>query len=268
MSVAGTAAAELGTGPPPGVAARGAATPGFVELERFAGTAYKAAGWRELGLTISFQGGSQQKAVRLLGVAPGGYRTSKNGRKYYRQPADRLTTDLIMPAVELLQAYFDRWGIEVNHRDEKEILGVGQAQAWNEHAVSKVPALLVAMYSCLRLAGRKCYGPTRTPVQEPLPKWRREAKRPSCLDLITLLHKQLAGKNYLRDAAACLRNSSTARRACSNCCGVMRDSRARFPSLALATSPEAASSYHFQASTRSVAVPWPSSQRRARLNCA
>jgi hypothetical protein len=22
----------------------------------------------------------------------------------------------------LLQAYFDRWGIEVNHRDEKEIL--------------------------------------------------------------------------------------------------------------------------------------------------
>ena len=44
-----------------------------------------------------------------------------------------------------IQDYFDRWGIEVNHRDEKEILGVGQAQVWNEKSVSKVPALLMAM---------------------------------------------------------------------------------------------------------------------------
>jgi hypothetical protein len=44
----------------------------------------------------------------------------------------------------LLQAYFDRWGIEVNHREEKDILGVGQAQVWNEQSVSNVPALGVA----------------------------------------------------------------------------------------------------------------------------
>ena len=94
----------------------------------------------------------------------------------------------------MLQAYFDRWGIEVNHRDEKDILGVGQAQVWNEQSVSKVPALLVAMYSWLVLAGLHCYGPTRTQAYEPLPKWRRGAKRPSCLDLVTLLRKQLAEK--------------------------------------------------------------------------
>ncbi|HOA62264.1 MAG TPA: hypothetical protein PLY00_15665, partial [Verrucomicrobiota bacterium] len=29
-------------------------------------------------------------------------------------------------------------------------------------------------------------------VYEPMPKWRRGAKRPSCLDLVTLLRKQLA----------------------------------------------------------------------------
>ena len=92
----------------------------------------------------------------------------------------------------LLQACFDRWGIEVNHRDEKDILGVGQAQVWNEHSVSKVPALVVAMYSWLLLAGLKCYGPSRTEAYEPLPKWRRGAKRPSCMDLLTLLRKQLA----------------------------------------------------------------------------
>jgi hypothetical protein len=94
----------------------------------------------------------------------------------------------------LLQAYFDRWGIEVNHRDEKDILGMGQAQVWNEHSVSKVPAMLVAMYSWLLLAGLKCYGPTPTDAYEPLPKWRRGAKRPSCLDLVTVLRKQLADK--------------------------------------------------------------------------
>lgn len=141
---------------------------------------------------VYWQGGSRKREVRLLVVAPVGYRTSKNGRHYYRQPAYLLTTDLTTAAGELLQAYFDRWGIEVNHRDEKEILGVGEAQVWNEHSVSKVPALLVAMYSWLLLAGLKCYGPTRTQDYVPLPKWRRGARRPSCLDLVTLLRTQIA----------------------------------------------------------------------------
>jgi len=127
-------------------------------------------------------------------VAPAGYRTSKNGRKFYRKPAHLLTSDSTTPAALLPQDYFDRWGIEVNHRDEKEILGVGQAQVWNDKSVSKVPALLVSMYSWLLLAGLECYGAKRTDDCEPLPKWRRGAKRPSCLDLITLLRKQLAEK--------------------------------------------------------------------------
>jgi hypothetical protein len=159
----------------------------------FHGGCFREARFKDLK-RIYWQGGSRKREVRLLVVAPVGYRTSKNGRKYYRQPAYLLTTDLTSPAQVLLQAYFDHWGVEVNHRDEKDILGVGQAQVWNEHSVSKVPALLVAMYSWLLLAGLKCYGPTRTEVYEPLPKWRRAAKRPSCLDLVTLLRKQLAEK--------------------------------------------------------------------------
>jgi hypothetical protein len=103
-----------------------------------------------------------------------------------------LTNDLTPSAALLLQDYFDRWGIEVNHRDEKEILGVGKAHMWNPQSVCKVPALLVAMYGWLLLAGLECYGPRRTHVYEPLPKWRRGAKRPSCLDLVRLLRQQLA----------------------------------------------------------------------------
>jgi hypothetical protein len=159
----------------------------------FHGGCYREVPYKEL-TKVYWQGGARKRQVRLLVVAPVGYRTCKNGRKYYRRPVYLLTTDLTTSASDLLQAYFDRWGIEVNHRDEKDILGVGQAQVWNEHSVSKVPALLVAMYSWLLLAGLHCYGSTRTKNYEPLPKWRRGAKRPSCLDLVTLLRKQLADK--------------------------------------------------------------------------
>jgi hypothetical protein len=159
--------------------------------EIFHGGCFRDVRYKELR-GIYWQGGAKKKELRLLVVAPVGYRTSKNGRKFYRQPAYLLTTDLTTPAVLLLQDYFDRWGIEVNHRDEKEILGVGEAQVWNKNSVSKVPALLVAMYSWLLLAGLHCYGPQRTEAYEPLPKWRRGAKRPSCLDLVTLLRRQLA----------------------------------------------------------------------------
>jgi hypothetical protein len=92
--------------------------------------------------------------------------------------------------------------VSVVVRCRKDTLGVGQAQVWNEKSVSKVPALLVSMYSWLLLAGLQCYGPTRTVVYEPLPKWRRGAKRPSCLDLVTLLRKQLADQPVTFPTAA------------------------------------------------------------------
>ncbi len=157
----------------------------------FHGGSYRDVRYKEMN-GVYWQGGAKKRPLRLIVVAPTGYRTSKNGRKYYRHPAYLLTDDLNTPAALLIQDYFDRWGIEVNHRDEKEILGVGEAQVWNENSVTKVPALLVAMYSWLLLAGLKCYGPTRTQHYEPLPKWRSHAKRPSCLDLVRLLRRQLA----------------------------------------------------------------------------
>jgi hypothetical protein len=86
--------------------------------------------------------------------------------------------------------YFDRWQIEVNHRDEKDTLGVGQAQMWNPVSVPKQPALVVASYSALLLAALKAFGPGRGEAYAELPKWRSNAKRPSCLDLSVLLRKE------------------------------------------------------------------------------
>jgi hypothetical protein len=96
---------------------------------------------------------------------------------------------------ELLQAYFDRWQIEINHRDEKSILGVGHAQVWADLSVPRVPALMVATYSLMLLSALETYGPTRTTAYEPLPKWRSAARRPSCQDLVTLLRKQIEAQS-------------------------------------------------------------------------
>jgi hypothetical protein len=148
---------------------------------------------------VYWRRGAARLPLRLLVVAPTPYRKRKNGKFYYRQPAYLLTTDLKTSAQQLLQIYFDRWQIEVNHRDEKETLGVGQAQLWNVQAVPKQPALVVAAYSALLLASLQAFGIERGKAYAALPKWRRNACRPSCLDLVTLLRQEMVDHPQLTE---------------------------------------------------------------------
>jgi hypothetical protein len=141
---------------------------------------------------VLWQRGGRRRPLRLLVIAPTPYRKRRSGRLYYRDPAYLLCTDRKSSVRQLLQIYFDRWQIEVNHREEKDTLGVGQAQLWNPVGVPKQPALVVAAYSALLLAALKTYGAQRGAAYAALPKWRRSAQRPSCLDLITLLRKEVA----------------------------------------------------------------------------
>jgi hypothetical protein len=139
---------------------------------------------------VLWQGGARKRPLRLFAIAATPYRKRKSGKLYYHHPAFLLTTMLEGATRQLLQMYFDRWQIEVNHRDEKDTLGVGQAQMWNPVSVPKQPALVVASYSALLLAALKAFGPGRGDAYAALPKWRLNAKRPSCLDLSALLRKE------------------------------------------------------------------------------
>jgi hypothetical protein len=141
---------------------------------------------------VLWQRGGRTRPLRLFVIAPTPYRKRQSGRLYYRDPAYLLCSDRTSAARRLLQIYFDRWQIEVNHREEKDTLGVGQAQLWNPVGVPKQPVLVVAAYSAIMLAALKTYGAQRGSAYAALPKWRRTAKRPSCLDLITLLRKDAA----------------------------------------------------------------------------
>jgi hypothetical protein len=141
---------------------------------------------------IYWQGGGRQRPLRLLVVKPTRYRKKNSARSCYTQPAYLLTTVVDGTVRQLLQIYFDRWQIEVNHREEKDTLGVGQAQLRNFIAVPKQPAFAVASYSALLLASLQAFGAERGKAYAALPKWRRRATRPSALDLITLLRKEVA----------------------------------------------------------------------------
>jgi hypothetical protein len=58
------------------------------------------------------------------------YPLSQTQKRQALLPSARplLTTDLRSSAKQLLQIYFDRWQIEVNHRGENDTLDLGQAQ--------------------------------------------------------------------------------------------------------------------------------------------
>jgi hypothetical protein len=161
------------------------------ETKVFYGGKRRKVRYKEVAV-VYWQGGAGRCPLRLLVVAPTPYRKRKSRKLYYRRSAFLLTTDLKSSAKQLLQIYFDRWQIEVNHRDEKDTLGVGEAQLWNVKAVPKQPVLAVAAYSAMLLASLIAFGAERGEAYAALPKWRRKAHRPSCLDLVTLLRKEMA----------------------------------------------------------------------------
>lgn len=131
--------------------------------------------------------------LRLMVIRPVGFRPRKGARLSYTQPAYLICTEPDLPVEELVQEYVWRWDIEVNHRDEKTILGVGQAQVRNPNSAQNVPATAVAAYAMLHIAAIKAYGKGGKPAAIPEAKWRRPQKkiRPSTQDLINELRREL-----------------------------------------------------------------------------
>ncbi len=113
-----------------------------------------------------------QHPLQVVVVAPVHYR-APSGKEICREPAYLLCTDPRLSLRRLLQYYFWRWDIEVNFRDEKTLLGVGQAQVRRPRSTEQAPALAVAGYSLLLVAALKTYGPEGQPAAIPWPKWRR-----------------------------------------------------------------------------------------------
>ena len=133
--------------------------------------------------------------LRLVVIAPVSYRLRAGCKLLYRQPAYLICTDPNLPLADVVQDYLWRWGIEVDHRDEKQLIGVGQAQVRAPDSARRQPIFAVACYAKLLLAAAQLYGPAATQANLPLPKWRRN--RPDCRlttgDLIRQIRQDLWG---------------------------------------------------------------------------
>lgn len=117
--------------------------------------------WRKAG----------NKDLKLIIIRPVSYRKTAKSRLLYREPAYLLCSDPEMDLDTLLQAYLWRWEIEVNFKDQKTIMGCGQAQVRNQDACQKVPAFLTAVCSMLLVAS------SIAKKQElPRPKWYKSEK--------------------------------------------------------------------------------------------
>ena len=117
--------------------------------------------WRPAGL---------HHTLPLVVIAPLGYRLRKHSKLLYRRPAFLICTDPELDLHALVQGFVQRWNIEVNFREEKILLGVGQAQVRNADSVEALPALPVASYALLLATLRAFQGPVK-PHLLPPPKW-------------------------------------------------------------------------------------------------
>jgi hypothetical protein len=142
--------------------------------------------WRSAGLNHTLQ---------LVVIRPLGYRLTKSSKMCYRDPAYLICTDNELRIEKLLQAYLWRWEIEVNFRDEKTLLGCGQAQVRNPESSKRVPAFISAIYGMLHLAAHKSLKKSNLPLL-PRPKWyqNKPGIRHSSGDLVNNLKAQAWSK--------------------------------------------------------------------------
>ena len=160
--------------------------------------------WRAAGV---------QQLLQLIVIAPLAYRLRKGSKLLYRDPAFLICTDPALNPREIIEAYFQRWDIEVNFRDEKTLLGVGQAQVRAKASVESAPALTVASYGILLAAGQLAFGNAKEGLL-PQPKWaaRSNGPRTSTQQLLHQLRAEVWARGLGVDSfsgfASCLPTDS------------------------------------------------------------
>lgn len=135
------------------------------------------------------------RRLRLLVIAPLAYRLSLKSKILYRHPAFLICTDPDLDPEQVIKAYVSRWDIEVNFRDEKQLLGFDEAQVHNPTSAWIAPSFAVAAYSILLLASARAFGVNGIPSALPPPKWRAGKTKPraSTSDLLNHLRFEMWG---------------------------------------------------------------------------
>lgn len=159
---------------------------------------------------VRWRSAGQHQDLQMIVIAPTSYRLSKESKLLYRNPAYLICTDPTAPLQQVVQRYLWRWDIEVNFRDEKTLLGLGEAQVRTRAATQNVTALAVAAYSLLLLAAERCRHDA-VPIQHlPAPKWQnKKPRRATTRFLIQNLRYELWARSLHFSSFAIANNNTT-----------------------------------------------------------
>lgn len=138
---------------------------------------------------------SGPRDLLLVIIRPLAYRLAKGRRLNYRDPIYLLCTDLTLSLPRLVQAYLWRWEIEVGFREQKTLLGSGEAQVRTAAAVERVPALIAVAYAFLHLSLANAADKEELASRLPRPRWQshRQGQRISTQQAVNLLRAELWG---------------------------------------------------------------------------
>lgn len=111
------------------------------------------------------------------GKRPPGSRRQRYEPCFYLVSAllDNATWRLPLPERELLAWLWQRWELEVCHRELKSAVGLGEKQCWNPYATVCSVQWSVWVYTLLVLAGYQAWGLLHGPA--PPGRWRRGPQR-------------------------------------------------------------------------------------------
>lgn len=153
------------------------------------GIEYKSIGplrWRASG----------QLNLLLVIIRPLAYRPAKKRHLLYRDPIYLVCSDPGLSLPCLIQSYLWRWEVEVGFRDQKTLLGSGEAQVRSVESVGRVPALIAIVYAFLHLAISRSAKEQDLAALLPRPRWqpKRPGQRISTQQGINLFRVDLWGQ--------------------------------------------------------------------------
>jgi len=129
----------------------------------------------------------------------GGIERARLGRRGRREPAFLLATAVrspqgtwVLPAsvADLVAWAWQRWEVEVMHRELKSGFGLGQQQAWSPRAAALVIPWVVWLYAALMLAGYLSWGWEPATAQA---QWQRR-RRWTARDVASAVQQELWGQ--------------------------------------------------------------------------
>jgi hypothetical protein len=157
--------------------------------------AYRKKGWKEI--TVYKQGYQVRRLV--WGITCLWYHVCRDvpiRMVIVRDPAGKekddffFCTDATVPDAEIVQRYYDRWGVEEVILEAKQYMGFESTQGWCSKTVHRQAPLAMVLVTLVKVWYARCALKEPSLLPEVMP-WYKHKRHPSFLDMLSALRQVL-----------------------------------------------------------------------------